>query len=239
MKILKTEIFNFEQRSREWHEARLGILTASNFYDATRYLKNGNRPAARYHLMKRLAIERYTGELQSGYVNEAMMHGAEMEAEVAEYIEIFHPGERKNIGFCRVLTEHGYIGISPDLVFKRSGFLFAHEIKCPFSLASFDDYENKIPEKNFDQCLAYLWLLSCDAVTLNACIRDGESLKFHRKTMCSSSCPGMKKNSIGTGDIVLRSSEYADAVERLIKEVELFLIEFNEFNQNFLAEIKG
>lgn len=219
MKILKTEIFNFEQRSREWHEARLGILTASNFYDATRYLKNGNRPAARYHLMKKLAIERYTGELQSGYVNEAMMHGTEMEAEVAEYIEMFHPGKRKNIGFCRVLTEHGYIGISPDLVFLNGIYRHAYEIKCPFSIASFDSYENGIPEHNFDQCLAYLWLLNCDSVTLSACIRDGESLRFHRKT--------------------IGSSEYSDAVDRLIKEVELFLIEFNEFNQNFLAEIKG
>jgi len=211
MKFISEESYYFKQRSAEWHEARMGILTASNFYEAVRYLKNGNRPANRFHLMKRMSLELISGDLQGTYVNDAMRHGTEMEEEVINHLILNEPGVVDNTSFKRVLTDSGYIGISPDLVMLHNGMRIGYEVKCPYTVSSFEKFNDGVPEIYLYQCLAYIVLLECDEVNLIACMRNGNDLTFIKHK--------------------LKKEEYKEEIKKMKNEIALFLKEFSDFNK--------
>jgi len=118
------------QGSAEWHKARAGVITASQFFLARKKLKSGpnkgdySAEAKTYAF--RLAIERISGQpLDEGFENWAMRRGHEME----EDARIAHEEKTGLLvdlaGF--VLTEDGKFGASADGLINGDG---GCEYKC-------------------------------------------------------------------------------------------------------------
>jgi predicted phage-related endonuclease len=121
-------IHKFEQHSEPWHLIRAGKVTGTRF--ATMMM--GVSTKGYTDLVKELAVEIITGAPEdSGYTNEWMQRGTELEPMAAlEYESLFgiSVGE---CGFIEPDDDHeffGFIGISPDRLLPDEGLL---EIKCP------------------------------------------------------------------------------------------------------------
>lgn len=94
-------ILTCEQRSPEWHQARLGRLTASVAGDMLATIKSGEA-AARRNLRLRLVLERLTGRAQeSSYVSAAMQAGIDREAEARAFYEALTGNAVENTGFVQ------------------------------------------------------------------------------------------------------------------------------------------
>lgn len=115
------EILNYEQNSPEWFEARLGMVTASNF---SKVLAGGQGKTRRSYMLQ-LAAERLTKERTEGYTNAAMEWGNETEPQARAAYELFQEVNVELIGFCKT---DDWVGCSPDAFVGDEGLL---EIKCP------------------------------------------------------------------------------------------------------------
>lgn len=117
------KVFNFEQGSEEWVEARRGVLTASTFSDVITPAKMGLAAARHGLINKTLAEIQAPGDPQWAG-NFATDRGTEYEEEARNWFEFDTGLEVEQVGFIR----NGLLGASPDaLVADWSGL----EIKCP------------------------------------------------------------------------------------------------------------
>lgn len=142
-----------EQRSAEWHAARLGKVTASKVADVVARTRTGYA-ASRANYMAQLVCERLTGKPTEGFSNAAMEWGVEQEAAARDAYSA-RVGE--------LVTEVGFIdhpaikmaGASPDGI-VGAGIV---EIKCP-STATHIEYlfEREPPQKYFYQMQ---WQMAC------------------------------------------------------------------------------
>jgi putative phage-type endonuclease len=142
-----------EQRSAEWHAARLGKVSASKVADVVARTKTGYA-ASRANYMAQLVCERLTGKPTEGFSNAAMEWGVEQEAAARDAYSA-RVGE--------LVTEVGFIdhptikmaGASPDGI-VGAGIV---EIKCP-STATHIEYlfEREPPQKYFYQMQ---WQMAC------------------------------------------------------------------------------
>ena len=113
-----------EQRSEEWFQARLGLVTASRVADVLAKIKSGESASRRNYKIQ-LVSERLTGEKQETYINQAMQDGIDREAFARDrYVQQF--GEVEEVGFVKHPTLEA--GASPDGMVGEDGIL---EIKCP------------------------------------------------------------------------------------------------------------
>jgi len=142
-----------EQRSAEWHAARLGKVTASKVADVVARTKTGYA-ASRANYMAQLVCERLTGKPTEGFSNAAMEWGVEQEAAARDAYSA-------KVG--ELVTEVGFVdhpsiansGASPDGV-VGAGIV---EIKAP-STATHIEYlfEREPPQKYFYQMQ---WQMAC------------------------------------------------------------------------------
>ena len=191
-----------EQRSAEWHAARLGKVTASKVADVVARTKTGYA-ASRANYMAQLVCERLTGKPTEGFSNAAMEWGVEQEAAARDAYSA-RVGE--------LVTEVGFIdhpaikmaGASPDGI-VGAGIV---EIKCP-STATHIEYlfEREPPQKYFYQmqwqmaCTGADW---CDWVSYDP--RMPENLQL----------------------LVVRIPRDTDCIQMLEKEVSEFLAELDD-----------
>ena len=143
-----------EQRTSEWHQARLGKVTASKVADVVARTKAGYA-ASRANYMAQLVCERLTGKPTEAFSNAAMEWGVEQEAAARDAYSA-------KVG--ELVTEVGFIdhpsipmsGASPDGI-VGAGIV---EIKCP-STATHIEYlfEREPPQKYFYQMQ---WQMACE-----------------------------------------------------------------------------
>lgn len=120
-----------EQGSPEWHQARVGVITASEFVTARGVYKSGKNigqpnSAARDYAFKK-AIERLGGKLlDDGFENWGIRRGHELEPEARREHEIQLGELVHRCGFVK--TDCGRFGCSLDgmIGFKKGG----SEYKC-------------------------------------------------------------------------------------------------------------
>lgn len=113
-------IYDMEQGTPEWHQARIGIPTASEF--ATVMAKGrGNAPSeTRRKLLMQKAAEILMGEPCPTWGGNAHTErGKEMEGEVRALYEASSPDDVHEVGFGR----RGRMGASPDGVVGDDGLL--------------------------------------------------------------------------------------------------------------------
>lgn len=115
-----------EQGSPEWHQSRLGKVTASRMSDVMARTKSGYG-AGRKNYMAELLCERLTGSREDCYINAAMQRGTDLEPMARGRYEI----ENDILVIETGLVDHPEIenfAASPDGLVGEDGLV---EIKCP------------------------------------------------------------------------------------------------------------
>ncbi len=110
-----------EQGSDDWHQARCGKVTASQFSKVL------NKKTGRGTYLWNVLAERITGETKDSYTNAVMDRGNEVESEAVAYYEKLHSINVDRIGFVEM---DDYVGASTDGLVGKDGIL---EFKCPDS----------------------------------------------------------------------------------------------------------
>ena len=208
-----------EQRTEEWHLARLGKVTASRVGDVLAKIKTGESASRKNYKME-LVVQRLTGQPQESFTNAAMEWGTATEPQARMAYEA-HTGlfvEEK--GFIDHPTIEGF-GCSPDGVVGETlhskhnsitpmtGLI---EIKCPNTANHIETVlENKAPSKYIPQMQCQMAVTGakwCDFVSFDPRVPEDLQLLVVR---------------------VERDQEYIDSME---VEVKQFLSEVLDlFNQ--------
>lgn len=115
-----------DQRTEEWHEARLGKVTASRLADVLATIKTGEA-AARANYRIELVAERLTGLRSPGFTSTAMQWGIDYERAAVAAYELETGRIVSDVGFV-VHPEIADSGASPDGLVGDDGLI---EIKCP------------------------------------------------------------------------------------------------------------
>jgi putative phage-type endonuclease len=120
------KILDLEQRTPEWHAARLGRVGSSDAADMLATIKTGEA-AARRDLRMRLVCARLTGRVEeSGFVSAEMQRGTDLEPVARAYYEAETGSMVETIGY--VQHDELMAGYSPDGFVGAEG---AVEIKVP------------------------------------------------------------------------------------------------------------
>ena len=142
------KIKNVEQRSREWFEMRLGVITGSRCANVFK--------SANLSFVDELIAERLSGEIIESPTTQAMMHGIMMEPVALDEYRMRTGADAREIGFC-IHDEHDWLAISPDaLVYENGTPIGGVEIKCP-STKKHVEYlrQGKVPAQCKSQVMHY------------------------------------------------------------------------------------
>ncbi len=110
-------IFDCDQNSEEWREARMGIPTASEFSTVMAKGRDGGSSVTRRTYMLKLAGEILTGEPMESYSNAHMERGKVMEDEARDLYAFMQDVDPVRVGFIR----NGQKGCSPDSLIGNNG----------------------------------------------------------------------------------------------------------------------
>lgn len=156
MQVIK----DIEQGTPEWHEMRLGVVTASRFSDVLAKGKGLTR--AKY--MRELAAELITGQRAESFTNSAMEWGTENEPKARAMYEFENSVSCEQVAFIKHDTIQA--GVSPDGLISDDGLV---EFKCPQTTTQIETFlGKKIPKSYFDQMQGQLWISErkwCDFVS--------------------------------------------------------------------------
>jgi len=141
-----------EQGSPEWHAARVGLPTASNFSAILASGRDGGPSKMRRTYMRKLAGERITGEPAENYTSADMRRGKAMEAEARAFYEFTASVEVKRVG---LIKNHG-AGASPDGLVGSDGLL---EIKTAAPHVLIEHIEAaRVPSEHVAQVQGQMWI---------------------------------------------------------------------------------
>lgn len=143
------EIFrDLEQGSEAWIQARLGVVTCSEFKSV---LAKGEGKVRRKYLLTVLA-EKLSGQPLERYTNAFMERGHTQEDEARDLYSLLTDNEVERIGFMK----RGPVGYSPDGLIGNDGLL---EIKTKMGHLHLECLlSNKVPPENMQQCQGGLWV---------------------------------------------------------------------------------
>jgi len=114
-----------QQRSQEWFEARLGVITGSR---AKQVFAKNNLP-----FIDELIAERMTGVIPESFTSKSMEHGILYEPEAIRVYEETSKRTVQEVGFC-IHDDYPFIAVSPDgLVKEQDQYIGGVEVKCPNS----------------------------------------------------------------------------------------------------------
>lgn len=139
------EVFDCEQRSPEWYQARLGIPTTSEFKTV---LRDVNTSKTYNDYIRKLAGERITGDPANRYSNANMQRGNDMEAEALDKYIFLTGNKVDRVGFLKDTKLRA--GCSPDGLIGKDGMV---EIKTaePHVLIEYI-LTDKFPAEHVAQC---------------------------------------------------------------------------------------
>ncbi len=201
------EIFEFEQNSPEWFEARLGIVTASNFHK----VMAGGEGKVRTQYMRELAGEILSRRPAESFVSEAMRRGKHFEPEAIEHYARSCFDEVQRVGFVRNagLMKYAVVGASPDALIGADGGL---EIKTtlPALLIELLEKGAALPSEHRAQVHGSIWV----------CERKWWDLKIYY--------PGMPDYTVH----VLRDDTY---IKEISNAVEVFSYELKKLVEKLRA----
>lgn len=194
------KIYECEQRTPEWYQARLGKITASCLSDVM------SKGTGRNTYMFRLAAERLTGLPQDSYTNGAMQWGIDTEPHARAFYEELNNTPVKQVGFVE-LTED--LGMSPDGLVNDDGIL---EIKCPNTTTHIANIlRGKLPSEYVPQVQGGLWITGrkfCDFVSFDPRM---QKKKFH--------CIRVERDDDKIEEIIEATSLFIAELKELIEKI--------------------
>ena len=141
-----------QQGTAEWHQLRLGKVTASRVADILAKTKTGASASKQNYLIE-LAIQRVTGAIEESYSNSFMQWGTETEPQARVAYEVATGNFVDQVPF----VEHPSIkwfGCSPDGLVGDKGLV---EIKCRNSANHWETIKlDEVPKKYWIQMQAQL-----------------------------------------------------------------------------------
>ena len=138
-------IDDYDQRSPEWFEARLGNPGASSFDKIVTNVK-GTKSASAKEYMFKLAAQIVSGIREESYTNKWMERGTELEQDAIDYFS-FYVSEVRQVALCYADEQKKY-HISPDGLCEDGGGL---EVKCPKPQTHVKYLiENEFPKKEYN-----------------------------------------------------------------------------------------
>ena len=145
-------VFDFEQRTPEWYQIRLGRPTASAF---SKIMTPTGKPSAQQEgLINELVHEVISGEMEWSDPTEAMQRGIDLEPRACALYEMVTMNDVEHVGFC--LHDSIDAGCSPAGLIGEHGGL---EIKCPLAHNHIGYLrEGKLPSKYVPQVQGSLWV---------------------------------------------------------------------------------
>ncbi len=147
-------IVDCEQRSPAWHQARLGIPTASSFSKIVTSQGELSKQASRYLLQ--LVREWSTGRAEPGFVSYWMERGAALEEEAMAYYALKTGRSATRVGLV-YKDARRLVACSPDGLFlgEESG----GEIKCPSPKVHLQYLERQeMPTAHVAQVQGQMWI---------------------------------------------------------------------------------
>lgn len=155
-----------EQGTPEWHQLRLGKVTASRVADILAKTKTGPS-ASRSNYLIELALQRVTKTLEESYTNSAMEWGIQTEPQARVAYEVKTNNFVDQVAFIDHPTIANF-GCSPDGLVGSDGLI---EIKCPNSATHWSYIkDNAPPNKYFIQMQAQMAVTGakwCDFVSFD------------------------------------------------------------------------
>jgi hypothetical protein len=146
------EIFDCEQNSEAWMEARRGVATASEFHTVLAKGVKGGSSVTRKKYLYQLAGEIITGKPMESYKNDAMDRGHVMEDEARNLYSFLADAECERVGFIK----NGRKGASPDSLVGDRGLV---EIKTKFPHLLIEAmFRDDFPPEHKAQCQGQLWV---------------------------------------------------------------------------------
>ena len=142
------KIKNVEQRSREWFEMRLGVITGSRCKNVFK--------SANLSFIDELIAERLSGDIVESPTTQAIMHGILMEPVALDEYRMRTGADASEVGFC-IHDTLDYLAISPDaLVYENGTPIGGVEIKCPSTKKHIEYIRmGKIPAEYLSQVMHY------------------------------------------------------------------------------------
>jgi putative phage-type endonuclease len=156
-----------QQGTNEWHQLRLGKVTASRVADILAKTKTGPS-ASRGNYLIELALQRVTKTIEESYTNAAMEWGTQTEPQARVAYEVKTGNFVDQVAFVDHPTIAGF-GCSPDGLVGTDGLI---EIKCPNSATHWSYIKaNEPPNKYFIQMQAQMAVTGakwCDFVSFDS-----------------------------------------------------------------------
>lgn len=151
------QIIDCQQGTDEWFEAKLGVVSTSNFSKVL------NKGEGRKLYMRKLAAERLTGITQVPYSNDNMRAGQDLEPSARGYYELLHDCTVEEVGFIK---RDEWTGTSPDGLVGADGLI---EIKCVIPSTHIENIlRAKMPTCYNPQVQGQLWVTGrkwCDWIS--------------------------------------------------------------------------
>ena len=168
-----------QQGTTEWHQLRLGKVTASRVADILAKTKTGPS-ASRQNYLIELALQRTTGIIQESYSNAAMEWGTQTEPQARVAYEVNTNNFVDQVAFI----DHpsiAWFGCSPDGLVSDRGLV---EIKCPNSATHWEYFKfNRPPQKYVIQMQAQIACTGrdwCDFISFDPRMPDRSQLLIVR-----------------------------------------------------------
>lgn len=140
------EIIDCAQGTPEWHEAKLGIPSASKFSD----VMAGGEGKTRSKYMRQLAGELRTGVTREDFRGAAMDRGTAQEPELISLYSMMANVEVQPIGFIKRPLRIGFAGCSPDGLIGKDGLV---QIKSAAPDILIDIMKaGRVPPEHLPQC---------------------------------------------------------------------------------------
>jgi putative phage-type endonuclease len=137
-------VIDHPQGSPEWLAARVGLVTASRVADIVAKTRSGPSTSRAGYLAE-LVVERLTGQsAESGYMNDDMRRGVELEPAARVEYEIRAGVVVETVGLVKHPTLAA--GASPDGLVGDEGLI---EIKCPRSHVHIESLESGKPPAKY------------------------------------------------------------------------------------------
>lgn len=151
-----------EQGSQQWHDARIGIPTASAFEKiiAPKTMKP-SASAVKYRA--RLLAEWLLGLSLDEVSDDVMERGKQLEDEAVRWYEFETDSDTEKVGF--ILRDDGMVGCSPDRLVGTDGLV---EIKCPLPHTHIGYLLDGVDDAYRCQVQGQLWITErqwCDFVS--------------------------------------------------------------------------
>ncbi|RKZ70480.1 MAG: exonuclease [Gammaproteobacteria bacterium] len=130
-------VYDVEQRTREWHALRHGVVTAS---DAHKLQTTAKFNTFKYQILAQVLTD-LPENIEDGFQNDAMLRGELLEPVAAKAYAEKTGLDVFGTGFCKS-DETPYAGCSPDLIIGTKGL---GEMKIPNTETHMRYMDGKIP----------------------------------------------------------------------------------------------